>query len=506
MEDEFVIAIDIGTSRCKVAVTDCNLKIVAEAYYEYPLEYLDENHIEQDAEVWWDTVKLLLKEIGKKVNLKKAIALAFTSQNITFVPVDESGSTLRKAISWLDTRTQIQRDEILALRDSFYFYQRTGKIVNSGYVLPKLLWLKSYENEIYESTFKILMTADFLNFKLTGDFYTNHSLANGTLLYNLNSHDWDADIINDFNINAQKLPEILWPGQESGRLKLSVANELGLNPKLKIIMGDQDQKCAAMGAGITEGITCIPVGTAGGVCAISKELKIDRNIRIPIFPFLNEKMWFFEAVIPCAGATVKWLKGIIDDASTILHENGGEKYEVDYSTFDRCVENSSIGSKGVRFFPHLAGVVVPTSPYFIPEQRGIFSGISLNTRLNDMVRAVYEGICYQIKYSFNNVVAMAGEQEKIIIYGGMAKSFQFSQMLSDILNRKIVSLGGIDPTLLGAAAIAAYGSGKYKSIEKAYMSIRNTSSDFNPNPHRASEYHKYYTDYINRQKSILKME
>jgi len=183
-----VIGIDIGTTGCKATVFDSNGVILGRCYLEYSLKILSSTYIEQDTNDWWSFSARAVHEAlyNSGINSSCIRAISVTSQGISFVPVNADCEPLSDAFSWLDTRAEKQADIIKKEAGEELIYKITGKRVNSAYVLPKLLWIKQNRPDIYNAAYKFLMAHDFLIAKLTGEFVTDHTMAGGTLIYDIN--------------------------------------------------------------------------------------------------------------------------------------------------------------------------------------------------------------------------------------------------------------------------------------------------------------------------------
>jgi len=187
-----LIGVDLGTTGCRSVVFNEALDILGEEYIEYPLIKLSHSEIEQDASLWWELTKQAIKESICKagVTVGNVKSISVSSQGIAFVPVDRSCMPLRNAISWLDSRAKKQLDNMLVDYTSQQIYRMTGKRASEVYVLPKLLWIKEHEYEIYSKTYKFLMAHDFITAKLCGEFVTDHTMASGTLVYDITEQKW----------------------------------------------------------------------------------------------------------------------------------------------------------------------------------------------------------------------------------------------------------------------------------------------------------------------------
>ena len=213
------LAIDLGTTGCRSILYDASLRELAISYEEYPLQTPQEHWAEQDAEDWWrltcSTAKNAIRQAG--CSAAEVHALSISSQGITLVPVDTELRPLCPALTWLDVRAQEQTGQILRDFGDTAIFEHTGKHIDACYTLPKILWLREKRPEIWEKTYKLLMPMDYLLTKLTGRCVTDHSMASGTLLYDLKNACWSKRLLERYQIPSHLLPEILWSGETVGK-------------------------------------------------------------------------------------------------------------------------------------------------------------------------------------------------------------------------------------------------------------------------------------------------
>ena len=337
----YYLGLDIGTTGCKSMLFDEKLGIVGEDYIEYDLIYSDNGIVEQSPVELWEmtkrTVKSTLAAAGVPENEIKSMSIS--AQGISFVPVDKNGKELGNIISWLDTRAHKQTKQIESVLGADYIFKTTGKRINTAYTLPKIMWLKENSPDVYQNTYKFLMVLDYITYKFTGEIKTDYSMAGGTMMFDITRHKWDEKILNACAIDADKLPEVSEAGTQAGKIQENTALELGLSTDTEVILGAQDQKCAALGAGIKEGVATVSLGTSTAISVLSKEPVLDKLKRIPCFA-LNETSWILEAVIGTSGAAFKWMRNL---------------FEMGYDDMSRLAEQSPPGSDGVFFYPHFTG-------------------------------------------------------------------------------------------------------------------------------------------------------
>jgi xylulokinase len=483
----YVIGLDIGTTGCKSILFDQEGQIVSESYIEYSLMVISDREIEQNPHDWWNlSIEVILDVLNKScIQRQELKAICISSQGISFVPVDQNCNPLSNAISWLDTRSEEQTVKIINEIGEDRIYEITGKRINSAYVLPKILWIRQNNPSLYDKTYKFLMAHDYILARLSGEFATDHTMAGGTLLYDVNELRWSRTIIDIFKIDLNKLPEIKWSGEVVGKIKKDVAKALGLANEVLICVGAQDQKAAAVGARINYGEATISLGTAGAIEIKTDKPVFDKHKRIPCFTYVEKDTWVLEAVIATSGAALKWFRNTLFP-------------ELSYKELDDLCEKSPVGSNGLFFYPHLSGA---TSPYWNNRARGVFYGLSMNTTREDVVRAVLEGLAFQLKSNLLIAEEMGALAHIIKIFGGGSKSRIWKEIISNITGKNLISFDSPEIANLGAGVLAAKGCGLYHENFGKQILERNTRFYFNEQI--TAQYEEMYKKYLRIEKNLI---
>jgi xylulokinase len=467
-----LIGIDLGTTGCKAVVYDDSGAPLGESYLEYGLITLSDVMIEQDPHAWWALAKraigLALDAAG--VDRKAVRGLAVSSQGISFVLLDEAGRPLGNAINWLDGRATDECRQILALYPAEQLFQATGKRAAPFYVLPKLLWTRKHLPEVWRRARTVLMGHDYLVYRLCGERVTDHSMAGGTLLYDLHRLDWRQELLAAFDIPRDLLPPVRWAGAPVGALLPSVAGELGLAPDVVVAVGGQDQKCAALGAGIGDGSATVSLGTASAIVQVMDRPLTDSQMRIPTFTFVQPARWALEGVVGTAAGSLRWYRDTVAPG-------------VSYSALDAEAASVPPGSDGVLFYPHLGGA---GSPHWLSSARGTFHGLSLATTRGHLTRAVLEGVAYQIRANLAVTQEIAGPVAQTILFGGGAKSELWREIISGVLGLPVTWTQTAETAGLGAAMLAGLGCGVFASLDEAQRRMQPQTHQQPPPPHAAA--------------------
>lgn len=485
----YLMGIDLGTTGCKSMIFDYRGRIISQSYIEYELIKIRNSYIEQDADLWWDMVQ---KSISQSILLSnisgdKIKALSVSSQGISFVPIDQFGNTLYNAISWLDTRPVEQTEEIRELLSDDEIFNTTGKRVSPVYTLPKLMWMKRNRPDVYHKTYKFLMGMDYITYKLTGKMITDYSMASGSMAFNVSSRKWDEEIIRKCGLDIEKLPEVRCTGSVVGKIRTEVAEKAGIYTDAFVVLGAQDQKCAAIGAGICQRISTVSLGTSTAICSIDFRPVFDEFRRIPCFA-LDDSHWILESVISTSGISLKWLKNLFCET-------------MDYSAMDELAKTSTVGAGGVFFFPYLEGA---SSPFWRDDIKGFLYGFTLCTSKEDIVRSLMEGIAFQIRINVELHEEITQDRiNEIRVFGGGSKSEFWCELIADVTGKTVGVLCTSEAANLGAAIIAGIGVGVYKNYDDAVANIQPIAKQIKPRKSANLEYDKIFKEFKTIQNKIF---
>ncbi len=483
----YVVAADCGTTGSKAVVYDLDGKPIASGYQEYSLEFPNPGWVDQNSEMLFETVVKVIAQAVSKSNVaaNDIIALSLSTQRCTLVPVDSDGKALRNAISWQDNRTDKQCEIIRQRIGGDQFYDMTGLPVANVWTLPKIMWLRENEPELFEKTYKFVNVQAYINRLFGADgLYDDYSNASLHGLMSVTKLEWMDDFLRKTDIPRGKLPELIGSGQKVGGLNKRVAAATGLLEGTPLISGGGDQQCAAVGSNVLEDGDCeVTLGTAGVTICSLDEPKLDPERTIPCLVHAVEGKWTCEGLQNAAGASLKWLRNLLQDAQPEM--------EVDFDYMTNLATQSSPGANGLTFLPYLAGA---GAPLWDSSARGVLFGMGLSSNLGDVTRAVMEGISYETASILDNFARRGIKINEVRASGGGAKSALWGQLQADIYGVPVRRLAVDDATILGAAVLAAYGAGVFGSVSEGANAMVHTTSDYKPD----METHGVYAE--NRKK------
>lgn len=470
------LAIDLGTTGCRSILFDSELNQIADCYREYGLITPRDNWVEQDANLWWSlTVQTAKAAIATaQIAPYEINAISISSQGITCVPVDKDLNPLCNALSWLDVRAQKQAAQIDTDFGQRAMFTLTGKPIDAVYFLPKLLWIKENLPHVYEKAYKFLMPLDFLIAKLTGNCVTDHSMASGTLLYDIKNKAWSKTVLDAYGIEERRLPSLLWAGEPAGTVLPEAAAALGVSEDCIVAVGAQDQKCAALGAGLQPGVVTLSLGTAGAFSKLWVDPATEGDMRIGWSAYVHDNFWVTEGVINTAGSSLRWLRDIMYPGC------GYDSINAEASAALDC-------GSDLLFYPYLSGA---SSPDRYPDSTGCFYGANLATQRGDFALSVMEAIAFQTKIILD---AMGGTDDihTLVMFGGGAKSPLWCQIMADVLGIEILIPVTAEAAGAGTAILAGIAAGEF--TRERYPTLPYGNS-FKPSE-RQADYKKKYARY-----------
>ncbi len=486
---DLIVAIDVGTTGARTIIFDIEGKMLASEYQEYSSLNPKPTWVEQDANQWWQTVCKTSRNVFKTSSLKPQdiLAVSVTNQRETMVPVDKTGEPLYNAIVWQDRRTVPQCNMIRKKIGLEKIYSTTGLTIDPYFSAPKILWLKEHEPETYKKTHKFLLVHDFIVHKMSGEFVTDYSNASRTMLFDINSFKWSDNLCSKLEIPQYKLPKEYPSGKIIGEITSQAAKLIGLKKGTPIVTGGGDQQCAALGLGvIRDGLVKATTGTGTFVLAHLSKYKLDPKMRVLCSASVLPKQWVLEASIFTTGAIYRWFR---DNFAEIELEKA-KKLGIDvYEILNQEVEAAEPGARGLLLIPHFAGA---GAPHWNPEAKGVLYGLALGHTKRDILRAIIEGVCFEIKNSLEVFNELGISINELRIAGGATRATAWNQIQADVYGIPVVKTAYEETTALGAAILGCLGVRIYKSPQDAINEMLEIKQRFKSRGKMKRFYQKQY--------------
>ena len=527
---KYILAIDHGTSGPKPAIVSVYGKVVDWVLKEVPLHLPELGAAEQNPQDWWKGIIEGSKELveKRKIDPNDIVAVCNTSQWSGTVPIDESGKELMNCIIWMDTRgaEQMRKLHKGLIKVSGYNMIKMlkwikltggGPTLSGKDSIAHILWIKHNFPDIYEKTYKFLEPQDWVNYKLTGKVATSEATIQMhwiTDIRDINNVKYAKSLIKKLKLDFDKLPEIKKTTDVLGTVSKDFASQIGIPNNTKVILGAPDMHTATIGSGAVEDYkTHFIIGTSDWMLCHFPFKKVDifHNMGTAPSGIPGKYMLLNEQEI--AGGALTFLRDQIlyHKDELLLEEEVPDVYKI----FDKIVENTPPGSNNLIFTPWLFGERAPIDDHTV---RGGIYNISLNSSREHLIRAIFEGVAYNLKWLLIYVEKFIEkwvkknkpeliEDGKIIpelnIIGGGANSNVWCQIFADVLDRRIKQVKDpIQANARGAAFIASVGLG-YINWEDI-PSYTEFSNIFEPNPNNREIYDELFNHFLDIYKVMGK--
>ena len=471
---------DIGTSALKTALIGEDGSVVAISVREYSPISPKPGLVEMPVQVYWESLVNGTRSViaEGRASAEKISGIGISSQGQTFIPVDRNGKALSNAIVWLDNRAQGIADQWAREWLSEETFRRSSGYprMPAGLTVFKIAWLADHLPRAHKA-WKFLCLPDYLIYRLCGETATNPLSAQMTGLWDIRTEKWSPRLLAAARIEEDRLPTVVESGTVVGTTLASAASEIGIPPGTPICTGTNDQIAGALGAGnVRPGIITETTGTALAVVATvhdlweSEELLVGRHAA--------PGRYFALAYAATSAVVLKWFR------DTAGSEEG-------YENLIREASAIGPGSDGLTVLPHFAGTGTPT---FNPNARGAIVGLGLGHTRAHITRAIMESCACLLRECLEPIRRRIGVTT-IRSLGGAARSDLWLQMKADMLGIPIEKPRCPEAANLGAAMLAAAGTGRFKTVVEAADAWYRPSSVFEPNEANQSSCEDVYSRY-----------
>ena len=488
----YYLGLDVGTSGTKALLITAEGEPVASDTQEYPLSTPRPLWAEQDPEDWWKAVVQTTKNVLEKSSVKgeDIAGIGLSGQMHGSVFLDKNNNVLRPALLWCDQRTQAECDWITGEVGRENLVKYISNPVLTGFTAPKIVWLRNHERETYDKVVKVLLPKDYIRYKLTGVHATEVSDASGTALLDVKNRRWSEEVLAAAGIPRSFMPDCAESIEITGHVHAEAAGLTGLAAGTPVAGGGGDQAAGAVGSGIVEsGVVSSTVGTSGVVFAYSDTPATDPKLRVHTFCHAVPGKWHTMGVVLSAGGSLRWLRDTFFQPEGVVARTTGDD---PYTLMAAGAATVPPGSEGLIFLPYLTG---ERTPYPDANARGTFFGITLRHKRQHFARAVFEGVAYALNDTFQIFEEIGVPVSQVRASGGGAKSPFWRQIHADVTGHPHGTLSVDEGPALGAALLAAVGTGAYPTVAEACHAAIQTVSETAPDPQAHAEYAKYYGVY-----------
>lgn len=436
MPTDVVVGLDVGTQSAKLVACNAAGEIVAEERVAHGVSRPHPGYFEQDAEtVWWRDVAVLLRRLAERPDLRPQ-ALCVSAIGPCALPADEGGAPLRPGILYgIDTRARVEVAELERRHGGPEGVRICGSAISSQSPIPKLLWLKAHEPEVFAATRRFFTAHSWLAHRLSGvNAMDHHSASQCPPVYDVAGARWREAVWSEL-LPDMRLPALVWPGEIVGAVNAAASAATGLPTGLPVVMGTVDAWSEAYSAyADAPGTAMIMYGSTYFFVANSARFSPSarfwgtRSVRPDVFSLAGG--------MATGGLVLNWLARLFaTDVKTVL---------------DAALAGP--GPTDLLAMPYLSG---ERTPFADPDVRAVLFGMDLDTGRDAICRAFVLGLALACRDNLDAMRAEGGGAQEYSAVGGGATSLPLLQLISDVAGIAQVVPRRTIGAALGDARLAA---------------------------------------------------
>jgi sugar (pentulose or hexulose) kinase len=488
--DAVILALDCGTQSARALLFDRGGRLLDKKKIEYePYEKGEPGRAEQDANLYWRSITEACQDLARRrPELMKAVSgVGVTTQRDSMICLDAQGEPLRNAILWLDVRkAKPMFRPGFAMRGVLSLVgmgEATMRTQEEG----KCNWIMENEPEIWERTHKFVQVSGYLNYKLTGRFADSVASQIGHMPFDYKKQEWcKAGALNAklFPIAADKLPELVSPGQELGTLTPGAAAAMGLPAGIPVIAAGSDKGCETVGMGVCDTTRAsLSFGTTATIQTTSPKYFEPLSF-MPAYPAPIPGRFNPEVEIFRGYWMITWFKNQFAYEEVLEAQRRGIVPE---AMLDELLKKTPAGGHGLVMQPYWTPMLK------MPSAKGAIIGFGDVHDRAYLYRAIIEGLAYGLKDGLHDIERSGKVKvSELAVSGGASQSPEICRITADVFNLPIVRGETYETSGLGAAMVVAAGLGLYPSVEDAVKAMSTRATTFEPDPERAELYHELY--------------
>lgn len=474
-----LIAHDLGTTGDKASLHEDDGTMVASYTASYDTAYGAGGKAEQDPQAWWEALcaatRHLLEQTGSPA--ESVAAVSFSGQMMGAVLLGADHAPVRPAIIWADTRSVHEAEAVTARLGEDEAYRILGHRLNPTYTLTKTMWVRAHEPDVFDRVRHVCAAKDYVGWRLTGRLVTDPSDASAMNAFDQHARSWSNVVLHAADLDPDLFPEIVASTDVVGTVTSRAAAETGLAAGTAVVVGGGDGPMAAVGAGVTlpEDGPYACLGTSSWISMTSTEPLYDPQKATMTFNHVRPGHFVPTATMQAGGGSLDWI-------SDVLVPGRGT------GRFDKLVaasRTSEAASDGLYFLPYVLG---ERSPYWNPDARGTFVGLSRHHGPAELTKAVLEGVGFNLLTCIEAFRSCGVAVDSVDAVGGGAESDVWLQILADQWGcrvRRRTAAG--EGNSLGAAVTAGVGIGSIDDFSRS-RDLSQVTAEFEPDESRHERY------------------
>lgn len=497
MEPKYFIGVDIGTTSTKAIVFSESGAIKGMANHGYPLLTPQPGWSEQEPEVIFKAVIAALREAIAQASVppEAIAAVGMSGAMHSLIAMDAQNIPLTNGIIWADTRSVIQTER-LQQDGGMAIYRRTGTPIHPMSPLTKLIWMREADPETFSKAAKFISVKEYVLYQLFGRYVVDYSIASATGLLNLEHLNWDEEALATAGIRSEQLSDLVPTTYALLGMSSHYAEAIGLHPDTPVIVGASDGVLANLGVGaITPDQIAITIGTSAAVRGVVPRPITDPQGRTFCY-VLTENHWVIGGPSNNGGVVLRWFR---DQFSQPEVEQAKREGVDAYDVMIRVAAGIPAGAAGLLFLPFLSG---ERAPSWNPDARGVFFGMAMHHQRAHCIRAVLEGILFNV-YEITEILRhQIGHDVAIRASGGFARSQAWLQMMADLFGSEVFVPEVYEGSGFGAAVLAMHAVGALSHLTDV-QSLIHIDDRYQPDLQLSSHYRHLFKIYQQVYKNLV---
>jgi sugar (pentulose or hexulose) kinase len=477
-EKDVVAGIDSSTTATKAIGWRRDGSVAGAGRCPIPLANPGDSRYEQNPDDWWRAACTALRQLAAQAPAERIAAVAVSNQRETFVPLDAKGEPVRPAIVWLDQRCGEEVGWLTGKVGAEAIHRISGKPPDMAPVAYRIAWMLRHEPELLRSTAMFADVHAYLVWRLTGLWQTSWASADPLGLFDMRKKAWSSEILRAVEVQAEQLPALVAPCTVIGTVTELAAAETGLLPGTPVVAGGGDGQAAGLGVNaLTPSRAYLNLGTAVVSGTYSTEYCTGTAWRT--MGSCSGEGYYCETSLRAGTFLVEWFVRQVCQAA--------EEDKAIYNRLEAEAAQVPIGSGGLLAVPYWGAVM---TPYWDPQARGCFVGLTGSHRIGHLYRSLLEGIALEQALVSGMIEEQTGVGIKeFIAIGGGAASDLWCQIVADASGKTVRRSETVEASSLGAAMCAAVGAGWFRGAAEAARSMAGAiTRETEPAPENAARY------------------
>ena len=483
------LGLDVGTTGSKAGVFDGQGRLLALAYREYPLLAPERGWAEIDSELVCRSCMDVIREAAAECPGDPVAGMGISCQGEAFTPVAADGRLLGNGMVSSDTRAEPIVADFSRRFGDRRLYEITGHTPHPMFTIYKLLWLRRNRPDVWDAAARLYCFEELLQSRLGLEPSISWPLAGRTMMFDVRSHAWHAEILSAVGLEASRLAPPAPSGSVVGRIADGVAGQLGLPRGVPVVAGGHDQPCGALGAGVVEpGRAMYATGTVECICPAFDRPIFEEDLfrnNLCTYDYTLRGMYTTVAFSLTGGNLLRWFRDEWGQPEAHQARRTGA------NPYDLLVQNMASEPTDLLVLPYFT----PSgTPYFDAKVPGAILGLRLATTRGQVLRALLEGVAFEMRLNVDILDHAGLGIREFRAIGGGARNRALTQLKADVLDRPITTLAVTEAGCLGVAMLACAAHAGAAPHELVDTWVQPTSV-VEPDPRRASYYAERFAAY-----------